>query len=209
MIYYFYKITNNINGKFYYGVHSTTNVDDGYMGSGKYLGNAYNKYGKSNFTKEILKYFDNKDDMYQYEREIVNEDLVRDINCYNIKIGGEGGGAKWSESQRSKFLSKVIGQKRTPEQCDNISKSLIGREIRTEWREKISNTLKGNTPWNKNKHNIYTEEAISKISKSSKDRKWINNGVKSKFVKEDSLEDYLNDGYVLGRITKKSFIKNA
>ena len=58
MYYYFYKITNNINGKYYYGVHSTTNINDDYMGSGKYLHRAYNKYGQSNFTKEIIKYLD-------------------------------------------------------------------------------------------------------------------------------------------------------
>ena len=28
---YFYKITNTLNNHFYYGVHSTDNIDDGYM----------------------------------------------------------------------------------------------------------------------------------------------------------------------------------
>ena len=28
---YFYKITNNINNKFYYGVHCTNNLNDGYI----------------------------------------------------------------------------------------------------------------------------------------------------------------------------------
>lgn len=28
---YFYKVVNLKNNKYYYGVHSTTNLDDGYM----------------------------------------------------------------------------------------------------------------------------------------------------------------------------------
>lgn len=35
--------------------------------------------------------FDNADDMFKYEAEIVNEDLIKDDNCYNIALGGFGG----------------------------------------------------------------------------------------------------------------------
>ncbi|MDD7755427.1 MAG: GIY-YIG nuclease family protein [Clostridiales bacterium] len=64
---YFYKITNNINNKFYYGVHCTNNLNDGYMGSGVLINKAYKKYGKENFTKEIIKYFNTWEDAYEYE----------------------------------------------------------------------------------------------------------------------------------------------
>lgn len=86
---YFYKITNNINNHFYYGVHNTNNLNDGYMGSGRRLHYAYKKYGVENFTKEILKYFDTSREAFEYEAEIVNEELVKDINCYNQKEGGD------------------------------------------------------------------------------------------------------------------------
>lgn len=87
---YFYKITNKVNGHFYYGVHSTDNLDDGYMGSGLRLNEAYMKYGIGNFTKEILKFFDSRKEAFQYESEVVNEILVEDRNCYNLTKGGKG-----------------------------------------------------------------------------------------------------------------------
>ena len=87
---YFYKITNNINNHFYYGVHCTDNLNDGYMGSGTRLKYAYKKYGMENFSKEILKFFDTVKEAYEYEAEVVNETLMLDPNCYNIKQGGQG-----------------------------------------------------------------------------------------------------------------------
>lgn len=85
---YFYKITNNLNNHFYYGIHSTDNLDDGYMGSGVRLHYAYKKYGIENFTKEILKFFDTREKANEYEAEIVTEELIKNENCYNIITGG-------------------------------------------------------------------------------------------------------------------------
>jgi hypothetical protein len=88
---YFYKITNTINNHFYYGIHSTDNLDDGYMGSGSRLNYAYTKYGIENFTKEILKFFDSRKECSDYEAEVVNETLVEDPDCYNVILGGDNG----------------------------------------------------------------------------------------------------------------------
>ena len=87
---YFYKITNLLNNHFYYGVHNTNNIEDGYMGSGKRLHYAYKKYGIENFEKEILKYFNTAADAFKYEADYITEELVKDPNCYNIQYGGEG-----------------------------------------------------------------------------------------------------------------------
>lgn len=43
MFYTIYQITNNVNGKIYISMHQTKNLDDGYMGSGIMLRNAYKK----------------------------------------------------------------------------------------------------------------------------------------------------------------------
>lgn len=86
---YFYKITNKLNQHFYFGIHSTKNLNDGYMGSGTRLHCAYKKYGMEFFEKEIIAFFDSREDASRYESEIVNESLLEDSSCYNIRLGGD------------------------------------------------------------------------------------------------------------------------
>lgn len=56
---YIYKTTCLMTCKFYVGMHSTDNLEDGYLGSGKILGYSLNKYGRENHIKEILEYLTN------------------------------------------------------------------------------------------------------------------------------------------------------
>ena len=88
MYFLIYKITNNINGKLYIGAHQTTNIDDGYMGSGTYLKRAFTKYGIENFSKEILHIFKDKTEMFLKEAELVNNAFIEDKNTYNLIPGG-------------------------------------------------------------------------------------------------------------------------
>jgi len=86
---YFYRITNTINGHFYYGIHSTDDLNDGYMGSGTRLKEAYKKYGIEHFKKEIIKQCKSRKEAYELESYVVTEALIKDNNCYNIILGGE------------------------------------------------------------------------------------------------------------------------
>lgn len=91
MYYFFYKTTNKSNHKVYYGVHKTKNLYDGYLGSGRAISAAIKLYGKENFSREILAQFNSEEEMYEFERQFVTEEVVRDERTYNQTIGGRGG----------------------------------------------------------------------------------------------------------------------
>ena len=130
MNYIIYKTTNAITGKYYVGCHQTVNLNDGYLGSGKHLRYAIKKYGIDNFKFEILYSVSSKEEMFELERNIVNEDLVKNPQTYNLKIGGSGGnpgimgaftGKKHSEETKEKQRRASLRQVTTDEKRRKLS----------------------------------------------------------------------------------------
>lgn len=108
-----YKTTNLVNGKIYIGVHSTTNLNDRYLGSGNRLALAFEKYGMENFSRDILEFFDTREECYKREAELVNTDFILRSDTYNITEGGYGvrthspeGLQKLSEYAKNKAVMK-------------------------------------------------------------------------------------------------------
>jgi len=85
-----YKTTCVPSGKWYIGIHSTDHLDDGYLGSGRYLTNSVKKYGKENHQREILEVFENRKLMILREAEVVNGNILLDPMCMNLMKGGTG-----------------------------------------------------------------------------------------------------------------------
>ena len=85
---YIYEITNNVNGKTYIGQHTTDNENDGYMGSGVILKQEKQKYGINNFSKKILCYCDNQDELDDREIYYIAEYKKIGKAEYNIARGG-------------------------------------------------------------------------------------------------------------------------
>jgi hypothetical protein len=130
-IYYIiYKTTNIVDGFEYIGQHSTVNLDDGYLGSGKRLKNAIKRYGRESFKKEILYIFDTFDKMNQKEIELVNESYIKRPDAYNIVTGGNSGIGKGNKGRPAwnKGITGVI--KYSEESKQKMSES--ARKPKTE-----------------------------------------------------------------------------
>lgn len=138
MYYTIYRITNKVNDKFYIGMHKTTNLDDGYMGSGKLITRAIKKHGIENFTKEILYVFDNEEDMKNKEKELV----VLNEMSYNLCEGGKGG---WSYVNRNELWYTYSHSESAKNNAFLGAKKFSKlMEIDSEFRTKFSETQKNN-----------------------------------------------------------------
>ncbi len=211
-----YKVTNNINGKIYIGCHKTKNLDDGYMGSGKYLKHSIEKNGIDNFTKEIIAVFDTSEEMFALEADLVNEDFLAESNTYNLKVGGFGGfdyinsNIDMSETRKSNYYlgSKKYAEK-YKEDIDFRERQICNNP---EWQEAGRKALRKKYPEGTFKGKSHTSETKSKISKSSKGRRvgknnsqfgtrWIHN-LELKQSKKIKKDDIIPDGWLLGRKMK-------
>ena len=213
MKYTIYKTTNRVNGKIYIGMHKTKNIDDGYMGSGKLLRRAIEKYGVENFEKEILHVFDNEAEMKSKEKELVNEEFLQRSDTYNLCPGGHGGfgylNSNDLNNQNKNF--KEINKK--------ISFSLTeAYKINPLLKERSSRNFKNAHSLGKIRYDTFTgkshsDETKRKISKVKKENcssvgdknsqygtVWITNGFLNKKIKK---LDEMPVGWYLGRIIKK------
>lgn len=136
--YCIYRITNNINGKTYIGQHKYTDINDRYMGSGVLILAAIRKYGRNNFTKEILySRIKLRETANSLEIIAIAKERERGKAEYNISDGGASGanGIKYSLEHRLK-LSEAH-KHYTPEQLLRISKGTKQAMARPEVKEKL------------------------------------------------------------------------
>lgn len=128
-IYYtVYETKNKINNKTYIGVHKTNNPNDGYLGSGKALYTAIQKYGKDNFYKTVIFNAFTYEDAHYIERQLVNDSYISNPDTYNMKVGGRGGSLPKTQKQKD-HLSNINKGKPSPRKGVRLTeetKKLIG-----------------------------------------------------------------------------------
>ncbi len=135
-----YITTCLINNKQYIGQTTQKGNDlNKYFGSGYNIKLSLKKYGRNNFTKEILCECSNKTELNNMEKFYIKEYNPK----YNIHEGGTGG-AYETDAYKYRY-KKLRGQKRTEEQIENIRKSQQGKKLSEKHRNAISKGCIGKT----------------------------------------------------------------
>ena len=202
---YIYKTTNLKNGKYYIGMHSTNNLEDGYMGSGKRLRRSLIKYGKENFKSEILEFLPERKTLVEREKEIVNEELLKDTLSMNLKQGGEGGTINDEHRKNLKIGASKYQKNKwliDSDYRDKIKKLLLDNIVK--------NNLLGKINYNNFEGRKHTEDTKNKMrdvkigmyvgeKNPSYGTCWITNGKENKKIKKEKINDYLCEGWYKGR----------
>lgn len=205
-IHYLYKTTCNVTGRWYIGMHSTYNLDDGYMGSGKRLRLSIRKYGVDNHTKEILEFFDSRELLIEAEKNAITSDMIGDNMCMNLMPGGKGGFI----SKEQQLNRSMAGVKARIEKLKNDS------EFRKRYSEKTYKNLKkhidsGNHNFKTFEGKKHTEETKNLISESKKGQGkgetnsqfgtcWITKDGENKKIKKEEITKWLKEGWKKGRV---------
>lgn len=217
---YIYKVTNIINKKIYIGQKkSKIFLGKNYLGSGKIIREAINKYGEDNFIVEMIDSADNREELDAKERYWIAKNNATDLCIgYNLAEGGEGGN---TTSRLSIDRKKLIEKKRRNTIFNkykylgaNKNKIIVNNGIKNKMilKQDLAKFLDEGWLLGGKKLNLTPEERINrqernkqKKGKSNKNKGKIvihkNNQIKR--INKNNLNDYLINGWILGGITGK------
>lgn len=202
---YIYKTTCNITGKYYIGMHSTSNLSDGYIGSGRRLWLSINKYGKENHSIEILELLPDRNSLKLREAEIVNEELLNDTLCMNMALGGGGGFS--SDEHKKKFMDAASISRKTTKFSKTMSETVSKLWENDEYRKIHLTPILNSSGFTGHSHSL---ETIEKIKNSIKNKQkgssnsqygtcWITNEKENIKIHKGDL---IPEGWRLGRKIK-------
>jgi len=159
-------------------MHSTDNLDDGYLGSGTHLWKSIKKYGKDQHVREVLEHLSTRKDLSNREMQIITAEVIKDPLCMNFRTGGTGNqpGRTSNEEVRAKMSASQL-RRRANETDDqkairaaSISKAVKQAYLREDSKKAQSDAAKKR--WEDPKYQIacsrkgakQTEESRMKMS---------------------------------------------
>jgi len=203
-----YKTTCRITGKFYIGIHTTTDIDDKYIGSGTRLLSSIKKYGRKNHIRKVIETCSNEKELYQKEKEIVNDDLLKNKSCLNLKIGGGISGRKITLEDRQR-ISKLGGLTSKAEKARKRHHELFNEdaEYKNNWVTLVKPTLLENRKRvqsqksrNKRKETFKRIGHQKGYSNSNYGKMWITDGEVSRTIGKNND---IPEGFIKGRALNK------
>ena len=160
--------SSSLYGCIYYGKHSTNNLTDGYITSGKIIKRYIKKY-PDGYYRKILHLYNSEEEVNKAEKNLIKNHLG---NCYclNIAAGGNGGNtlAGYSEEELKEFS----------DMCSRTHKD-VKHKVNKEAHKKQSITLQNKYSsgeiviWNKGQTketNENVKQISEKISKTRKEK---------------------------------------
>lgn len=147
--FYVYKITNKINNKIYIGKgtknrwkqHFKVAKDGPTNEKFFYLHASIRKYGEENFSCKILEYFENEQDSYNRERELVLKFKSNNKKYgMNLTDGGDGFTSAMMTGKNNPFYGKTHSE----ESKKKMSEAHIGKDFKTkEGKERQIKAMSG------------------------------------------------------------------
>lgn len=152
---YVYIITNLINGKQYVGSSRKHQIDENYYGSGRAIKDALKKYGKNNFTRDIL--WQGEDNARDIESQWLEHfNAATNPMFYNLTNDAKGNNLHKEETKKT-ISEKLTGvTKHSSEQKSKWSKERKGTPNpkgggKGKPKPTVSEAHKGRTSPNKGK----------------------------------------------------------
>lgn len=207
---FIYKTTNLLNNKFYIGMHSTDNLEDGYFGSGKVLRYSINKHGIENHKVEILEFLSSREELKNREAEIVNEELLANPLNMNLTFGGGDGWYYCNSSQEEidKRCWQWVKAHSDKMSSDPTYKSKVSNSLSKAWKIRSENGEKpfggkGNNAFLGKTHSEETKQKMRKSKNTGESNsqfglRWIHN-LELKISKKIKKVDPLPIGWMEGR----------
>lgn len=171
MIGYIYLTINIINKNIYIGKKESHTYDKNYLGSGKILRRAIDKYGKQNFRNIMIDCASSYDELN--EKEILYISFYKKQygdKCYNIASGGNGGNVfrYASEDKIIEFKNKM--QAINKERCNTESfKTKISKATKLRYAnkdERIRHSKVVRKAWENEELRARQSEIVKSFSKN-------------------------------------------
>lgn len=132
-----YKTVCTVSNSYYFGIHSTDDMNDGYLGSGRRLVRSVKLHGKASHRREVIAYFPDRKSLIEAEEHLITTSMLADKACMNMIPGGH-------------VSSGMTGRKHSEETKKKMSESTKGQVCSDATRAKISASRSGITPVFKN-----------------------------------------------------------